>query len=164
MKRHINLKPYKCYICNSVFSRKNVLNTHISTHSGNKHCICTFPDCGKSFSTKGNMKTHLKRHYNKIKSDSKNSVCETITISHNYFEIDTRVGSNQDMPSIFSIFSGKSFRNLEPFRNDDIFLASIIRKNDRCDRSCNDYVYNRVKNEEMSNFFIENESFSKIFF
>lgn len=62
LKRHLNIRPFVCDVCNSAFSRNNTLKTHMMTHSGEKPFECPFPGCDKRFSERGNMKTHLKIH------------------------------------------------------------------------------------------------------
>ncbi len=68
IKRHYNIKPFTCEICNTSFTRKNTLKTHYLVHSGEKPHQCTFEGCKKRFSEKGNMKTHFKTHvkYNNL--------------------------------------------------------------------------------------------------
>lgn len=64
LKRHFNIRPFVCEICNAAFSRRNTLKTHNMTHSGEKPHTCPYSGCLKRFSEKGNMRTHLKTHVN----------------------------------------------------------------------------------------------------
>jgi uncharacterized Zn-finger protein len=62
MKRHYNIRPYECNLCHAKFARTSTLKIHIHTHTGEKPYECIFPDCGRRFTEKGNMKIHLKIH------------------------------------------------------------------------------------------------------
>jgi uncharacterized Zn-finger protein len=44
------------------FSRTSSLKKHINRHRKIKPYECTFPDCKKRFSEKGNLKSHLRVH------------------------------------------------------------------------------------------------------
>ena len=63
MKRHTKLRPYKCHFCENSFARSSTLKIHLHTHQGEKPYKCNFPNCSKSFTEKGNMKTHYKNHF-----------------------------------------------------------------------------------------------------
>ena len=51
---------YKCYICDSVFTRNKTLQEHQNQH--NKESSQTCEQCGKSFSTVSYLKKHMKIH------------------------------------------------------------------------------------------------------
>jgi uncharacterized Zn-finger protein len=61
-KRHLNLKPYECNICEAKFARSSTLKIHLHTHSGEKPYQCSFPGCNKRFTENGNMKIHSRIH------------------------------------------------------------------------------------------------------
>ena len=62
MKRHYNIRPYECSVCNAKFARTSTLKIHYHTHTGEKPHKCPIKGCTKKFSEKGNMKTHLRTH------------------------------------------------------------------------------------------------------
>lgn len=51
-------------MCPATFSRRNTLKNHKMSHTGEKPHSCTFPDCERKFTERGNMKTHMKTHVN----------------------------------------------------------------------------------------------------
>jgi len=61
-KRHTNYRPFKCHLCGNSFARTSTLKIHLHTHQGDKPHKCPFPYCNKSFTERGNMKTHYKNH------------------------------------------------------------------------------------------------------
>ncbi|XP_071442805.1 uncharacterized protein [Hetaerina americana] len=53
-------KQYNCHDCKSSFSSKGNLIVHIRRHTGEKPYVCV--NCESRFSTKGNLKRHVKAH------------------------------------------------------------------------------------------------------
>lgn len=52
--------PNKCPICNRVLSCRSALRQHYRTHTGERPFQCRL--CRRSFTTKGNLKTHISVH------------------------------------------------------------------------------------------------------
>ena len=49
---------YICQTCNKAFSRPSSLRIHSHSHTGEKPYRCSWPECGKAFSVRSNMKRH----------------------------------------------------------------------------------------------------------
>ncbi len=60
-----------CNYCYYVFDTKEQLEkherTHLNSESKKKQCVCDL--CGKEFSDKGNLKTHIKNMHQPIKKE-----------------------------------------------------------------------------------------------
>lgn len=59
---HKLIKPFICQICNFGYSKKSVLNNHQKIHLDLKPHKCPYPNCGKEFKEKGNLKSHFRIH------------------------------------------------------------------------------------------------------
>merc|ERR1712048_1144369 len=44
------------------FKASYMLRIHMRSHSGEKPCVCPFPNCGKRYSRHENLKTHIRSH------------------------------------------------------------------------------------------------------
>lgn len=78
-KKDKSYKSYKCGICNKSFSSKGNLKTHKIIHSSDKPFNCDI--CKKSFAQKVNMKTHMMFH---IGNKSKKTTCNKTILLKEY--------------------------------------------------------------------------------
>lgn len=92
VKIHNNERPFKCNICEASFARSSTLKIHSHTHSGLKPHRCLYRGCNKTFSERGNMKTHMKIHYKKQKKpdvdkitklDENSETCNSVKVTNN---------------------------------------------------------------------------------
>eukprot|EP00357_Protocruzia_adherens_P006885 CAMPEP_0115005354 /NCGR_PEP_ID=MMETSP0216-20121206/19807_1 /TAXON_ID=223996 /ORGANISM="Protocruzia adherens, Strain Boccale" /LENGTH=516 /DNA_ID=CAMNT_0002371635 /DNA_START=306 /DNA_END=1856 /DNA_ORIENTATION=- len=59
LRRHRGEKPYKCNFCGQGFPERGNLNNHLRKHTNERPFECPFPECGKRFKWKCNLKEHL---------------------------------------------------------------------------------------------------------
>ncbi|XP_053962480.1 transcription factor grauzone-like [Anastrepha ludens] len=60
---HLNKKKHACKLCDKAFKSPKSLQEHMTTHTGEVFCTCTF--CPQTFNSKSNMYTHRKRKHPK---------------------------------------------------------------------------------------------------
>lgn len=68
---HSGEKPFKCDVCLKAFSLKSNLQTHKLIHTQPRRFACSWPGCKKTF----NQKMHLKRHCDCIHLKLKPHAC-----------------------------------------------------------------------------------------
>lgn len=66
LQRHLTIhvgqeKPFKCVVCKSSFRKKETLQRHFLTHTGEKSFECSV--CFKAFARKDYVMNHMKRFH-----------------------------------------------------------------------------------------------------
>ncbi|XP_033837284.1 zinc finger protein 687a isoform X2 [Periophthalmus magnuspinnatus] len=62
---------FKCVMCDTVFTNKNLLYIHFDTHLANQKVhVFKCPECPKQFSVRSSLMDHLKTHHTKVKQES----------------------------------------------------------------------------------------------
>ncbi|KZT60937.1 hypothetical protein CALCODRAFT_409394, partial [Calocera cornea HHB12733] len=51
---------FQCSVCEKAFPKASTLQTHMSTHTGERPYECPVKGCGKRFSVQSNMRRHQK--------------------------------------------------------------------------------------------------------
>lgn len=64
MRTHTKERAHKCGQCGKTFPRLGDLNRHLKIHAGIMY-KCTVPGCGKEFSYKNNLNSHVARMHSK---------------------------------------------------------------------------------------------------
>lgn len=67
--RHLNVRRFKCDLCDKSCYRKTELAIHMRRHTGEKPYVCE--DCGNSFAALSQLKSHQLRH-----TQTKNFKCD----------------------------------------------------------------------------------------
>jgi uncharacterized Zn-finger protein len=52
----------QCPECGKLFAYESHFARHMTTHTGERPCICTVPGCGKAFTLQSNLTRHMKTH------------------------------------------------------------------------------------------------------
>jgi uncharacterized Zn-finger protein len=79
--KHLNLKQFICFVCNSKFSRNSTLKLHALLHTGVKPHKCPYEGCPKSFTERSNMRKHCRVH-----EKNRNKMLNLTKIQNNDFK------------------------------------------------------------------------------
>lgn len=128
LKKHYNIKPFKCMICNEVFSRKSTLLLHYKSHISIKPYFCFMANCNKRFISLSQLKFHIKiLHVNLINND------------HKFNEIITKYLEDNDEIIKKDLILQKN--EILKYRQEKIEYPLFVKKG-------NTYVYNQQEKNE----------------
>jgi zinc finger protein ZIC 1 len=68
---HTGYKPFPCPSCTQAFVTKDQLDKHVTTHTGAKDFVCSWPGCDRSFA----VKHALDGHVNSVHLKAKKHIC-----------------------------------------------------------------------------------------
>lgn len=67
VRKHSDLRPYICDVCDKSFKEKYTLFQHILIHIGRKSYVCQVTGCGADFSYASGLRQHVSLHHNEEK-------------------------------------------------------------------------------------------------
>lgn len=68
-------RPIQCELCSKRFIDKSQFRRHLPYHSDVRAFPCEFPLCGMKYKTKNDLRKHVKRVHQKLKTE--NQTCDS---------------------------------------------------------------------------------------
>lgn len=98
---HLNIRDFKCMVCNEAFKSKLALQLHTYRHTGEKPLNCPHPECDRKFRSQSNRDEHFRSH-----SGEKPFLCTIAECNQRFrFSVDFR----RHKLNVHGISSNKSF-------------------------------------------------------
>jgi uncharacterized Zn-finger protein len=147
---HYNIRKNLCIKCGKSFTRKSSLKTHMLIHEEVFPYKCEYENCDRTFREKGNMKKHLKTHFDTMNINNHNEHENLNSNNMNFYKFQNVENSLHNSNTLNfnyeSLFFNERLSKPEP--SDQVLKKNLEVPEEKMDEN---FFYLNSQNEYYSN-------------